>query len=523
LTNTTNTQKTVTYTLTPTAGDCTGSTFTIAVVVNPSTQIGTQPSGNSYCVGGTATALSVGATGTGTLSYQWYNNGTTNSNSGGNPVGTNDASFTPSTSAVGTTYYYVVVTSDCSTVTSNAVAVVINPNNICAAYTGDVFVNTSTPTSGTATVNVEFTVSPGSNPNNCNSTTGLTVDDFVITVASQDPPNTGVSLVAGSVNYANQKLTAQYTVTLPNGAYSATVLFTLATSSTSSFVLGNNCTDNALVTVSTKVDGFVTGGGYILQNNTCKTYGGPSNVGYKNNFGFNIKYNKAGTKPQGTWTSIFRRMENGVVHTYQLKSTQASSLTVSQFTATSYRASFTFTGGNLKDLTNNSSTVASGLTINVVIWDNGEPGGGVDGIYYEVLANNGNVIYKSDCNGSFTSLIPLINLVKGNIQIHMLGSKAAPTTTREVQSATVTTLGQSFQVTASPNPSFSYFNLNIAGNNAAGLVNMKVTDVLGRVVEANQNLAPGQTLRIGSDYRPGVYIVQVMQGDTVKQLKLVKQ
>src|SRR5579871_940108 len=109
----------------------TGNSATLSV--NASTAISTQPTAPAaVCAGGTAPTLSVTASGAGTLTYQWFNNGTTNSNSGGTSVGSANggqtANYTPDVSAAGTTYYYVVVTGDCGVVTSNAVAVVVNVN-----------------------------------------------------------------------------------------------------------------------------------------------------------------------------------------------------------------------------------------------------------------------------------------------------------------------------------------------------------------------------------------------------------
>jgi hypothetical protein len=95
------------------------------ITAHPST--GTQ----SVCQNGSATALSVTASGS-TPTYQWYSN-TTASNSGGTLVdGATSSSYTPSTTTVGTLYYYCVVTnSTCGSATSRvsgAITITAGPN-----------------------------------------------------------------------------------------------------------------------------------------------------------------------------------------------------------------------------------------------------------------------------------------------------------------------------------------------------------------------------------------------------------
>jgi hypothetical protein len=70
------------------------------------------PQSAVYTLGAAAAALSVTANVTdgGTLSYQWYGN-TTDSNIDGSAISdATEASYTPSTAAIGTKYYYVVAT-----------------------------------------------------------------------------------------------------------------------------------------------------------------------------------------------------------------------------------------------------------------------------------------------------------------------------------------------------------------------------------------------------------------------------
>jgi autotransporter-associated beta strand protein len=98
----------------------------VAVVVNAATAISTQPAAPAaVCPNGTS-SMSVTATGTGTLTYQWFSNAT-NSNTGGTSItSATNATYTAPTATAGTTYYYVVVSGSCGTATSNAVAVVVN-------------------------------------------------------------------------------------------------------------------------------------------------------------------------------------------------------------------------------------------------------------------------------------------------------------------------------------------------------------------------------------------------------------
>jgi hypothetical protein len=83
-----------------------------------------QPISATYTQGDIAAALNVTANVSdgGVLSYQWYNN-TINSNQNGTPIsGETSSSFTPSTSGMGTTYYYAVVTNTNDGVNGNKTA-----------------------------------------------------------------------------------------------------------------------------------------------------------------------------------------------------------------------------------------------------------------------------------------------------------------------------------------------------------------------------------------------------------------
>ena len=78
--------------------------------------ITTNPVGATYIKDVTAAALTVVATGEGSLTYKWYRN-TTNSYVGGSEVATT-TTYTPATNVVGSLFYWVEVTNECGTVRS---------------------------------------------------------------------------------------------------------------------------------------------------------------------------------------------------------------------------------------------------------------------------------------------------------------------------------------------------------------------------------------------------------------------
>ena len=119
----------------------------IAVTVSQDAQtpnITLQPQSGTYTQS-TVVTLSVTASVTdgGILSYQWYNNGTINSNTGGVTIGgATDRTYTPDTSATGTTHYYVVVTNTNNAVNGEKTARVTSE---VATITVNTLVNAQTP------------------------------------------------------------------------------------------------------------------------------------------------------------------------------------------------------------------------------------------------------------------------------------------------------------------------------------------------------------------------------------------
>ena len=75
----------------------------------------------------------------------------------------------------------------------------------------------------------------------------------------------------------------------------------------------------------------------------------------------------------------------------------------------------------------------------------------------------------------------------------------------------------------SSNPTSTYFGIDIKSEDNKGLISVKLVDVGGNIVEVKNNIKAGQFIRIGQLAKPGIYMLQVSQGKTSKQITLVKQ
>jgi large repetitive protein len=185
------------YTITPTLNSCVGLPVHSIVTVNPLTVITTNPiATQTICNNGTPTVLSVTATGTGTLTYQWYSNATSTTTGGTIIASATTATFTPPNSSASTVYYYCIVTGACGTATSTVSEVIVNPltvittnpiatQTICNNATATVL---SVTASGTGTLTYQWY------SNATSATTGGTIIASA-TTATFTPPNSPASTV----------------------------------------------------------------------------------------------------------------------------------------------------------------------------------------------------------------------------------------------------------------------------------------------------------------------------------------
>uniref|UniRef100_A0A831WXN0 Uncharacterized protein n=1 Tax=Thermorudis peleae TaxID=1382356 RepID=A0A831WXN0_9BACT len=135
--------------------------------------------------------------------------------------------------------------------------------------------------------------------------------------------------------------------------------------------------DNTTVTVSKSLNNFITGGGYLNLVNSSGICAGA--VGSKNNFGFNVKYNKSLTNLQGNMNIIIRSSQSCTPghsgpRVYQIKTNSMDNLTVNSSTGVA-----TFTSkANIRDITDPYNPIpldaVGNGTLRVTMDDNGEPG-----------------------------------------------------------------------------------------------------------------------------------------------------
>ena len=124
---------TITYSFTDNGCNYT-STKLFTVLALPAITSQPATSAQNICINGTATALTITATGAG-ITYQWYKN-TTSSNSGGTLIaGATAASYTPITTTAGDTYYYCVVSGTCSPAATSDVSGLIKVFGVSVAGT----------------------------------------------------------------------------------------------------------------------------------------------------------------------------------------------------------------------------------------------------------------------------------------------------------------------------------------------------------------------------------------------------
>lgn len=276
----------------------------------------------------------------------------------------------------------------------------------------------------------------------------------------------------------------------------------------------NSSFDNAIVTVSKPLDDFITGGGNLLLSSSSGIKAG--DAGTLNDFGFSLKWNKSKSNLQGYLNTIIRRMENGVLHVYQVKANSMTSMVVdANITATHPYPTASFGAkANIQDITDPLNPIAiDGNATLQVSMTGGSTNNAPAKIAITVWNKNGSMWYASNWSGATTEQ----TLNAGDIVIS--NAAIADRTVATSGGASLANTDGKLHVQAYPNPSATEFKINIQAN-AEERIELRVMDLHGRVISTQRVLAGN--IQFGAGLRAGVYFVEVTQGKQKERIRLIK-
>ena len=285
-----------------------------------------------------------------------------------------------------------------------------------------------------------------------------------------------------------------------------------------------------LVTLALPGQDNVSGGGHIVINNSAGQFAATSLS--KMNFGFTMKWNKSGKNLQGQINIIFRRWElfQGVMQwrTYQIKSNAINSMAVNL--AGGYSKGIINTKATLNDITDPLAVISHGGNHALMIeaWDHTtNTGGTLDKIGVTLINSTNNLLFASSWASNVLQIQQLnggnINVKSNNTAVGSGGNTvAAPKAPSTPAAQEVKEQVSIIELKAYPNPSNSYFTVQILNNRQDASMQLRVTDISGRVVEMVNNLKGNQVLRLGQRYHAGTYVIEVIEGGQSKQLKVIK-
>jgi hypothetical protein len=123
------------------------------------------------------------------------------------------------------------------------------------------------------------------------------------------------------------------------------------------------------------------------------------------------------------------------------------------------------------------------------------------------------VVFTSGCGNGPIAKIKLTNTLLNCTPVKISGVTAANRTSANMVEIP-------FSVKVFPNPSMGVFNIEVQSPDNESVF-IKVVDMQGRLVnsmKANSNTS----FKIGWELRPGIYFLEVTQGDNKKYIKILK-
>ncbi|HEX4997947.1 MAG TPA: Ig-like domain-containing protein, partial [Terriglobia bacterium] len=260
----------------------------------------------------------------------------------------------------------VNVADDDGASTTASITIVVSQEDARVSYIGPMLVATPSISNSVATIELRAVIQDITAVLPLIDPDGGVITNATVTFVNRDTGATIAANIPVTLLQASDSLvgiaTFNWVVNLGNAdAQSFTIGFVVG-----NYYTRNDSSDDALVTVTRPLEYMVTGGGYLINEDSAGVYAGAD--GLRTNFGFNVKFNKQLSALQGHANVIIR--QNGIV--YQIKANAMQSLAVDPVAHTA-----TFVSkANLQDITDPAKTISLGgnLTLIVTLTDPGEPG-----------------------------------------------------------------------------------------------------------------------------------------------------
>lgn len=273
----------------------------------------------------------------------------------------------------------------------------------------------------------------------------------------------------------------------------------------------NSSADNTILTVSLPAADFVTGGGYLVLSSAAGIKAG--DVGSKNNFGFNAKYNRRGNTLQGNVNSIVRKTEIDGLHIYQIKCNNLTSISVQSSGTGTGKA--TINGrANIQDITNPLAPIGidNDGSLQIKLTDSGQPGT-YDSIAITIWNRNGGLWYASKWNTTRT--IEQV-LGGGNLSVNSNNSFRLEAIDAEKMLSSLTIF---------PNPNDGRFNIAFDAKENDSF-NMHLLDVTGREVYFETMVATEGINNRNYDFTNltgGLYLMILENNENYQMIKVIVQ
>ena len=297
----------------------------------------------------------------------------------------------------------------------------------------------------------------------------------------------------------NGKVTGSYKFNTP-GVYKLQMNVTDQTGVTS---YANTYDDvDAIVVIYDANGGHTYGGGWY--QSPAGALVGNSSASGKASYGFAMNYFKNSTRPKGETQFEFK------VGEFEFNALNFDYLVINNAMA-QFKGTGKIIGGQ------------SGVGFTMTVTDGQLDGTGIDKIRMKIYnKNNGAIIYDNQ-PGASDAALP-IQAVGSNSSIVISGSNSSLTSVNTNQKAEMEAgrieASNGLEVKVFPNPSASNFTINVKGS-AIEKMTMQVVDMYGKVIET-RNVNANSMVQFGEHYRPGAYLVSIIQGKEHKEIKLIK-